>query len=209
MKVIRTLAAGTVIAVSAVMAGRVEAQSWPGSQGESMASFGASVLVDGDRVLVGRSNQGGAFTDQTGAVHIFSRDPASNTWKEAGTFKGADTRIGDEFGFTMTLDGDLLAVSAPKSGNGAVYLFQRRGQDWVEMARIAAQENTPSDEFGRALALRNGMLLIGAPRATRSAGRCTSRAVTRAGPGRLRSSSPGGRSPSSGWGGRSPWSGRG
>ncbi len=163
MKVIRTLAAGTVIAVIAVMAGRVEAQSWPGSQGEPMASFGASVLVDGDRVLVGRSNQGGAFTDQTGAVHIFSRDPASNTWKEAGTFKGADTRIGDEFGFTMTLDGDLLAVSAPKSGNGAVYLFQRRGQDWVEMARIAAQENTPNDEFGRALALRNGMLLIGAP----------------------------------------------
>ncbi len=45
---------------------------------------------------------------------------------------------------------------------GRVYVYQRDGGTWREIARLEASDAAPNDHFGRALALAEGDLLVGA-----------------------------------------------
>jgi len=93
--------------------------------------FGFSVAIVGDTVVVGAPRADGPNTDQ-GAVYVFAR-PAGG-WATTSAFtsklKASDGKAADEFGFSVSLSGDGLAVGAPfqiVNGNarqGAAYVFQ-------------------------------------------------------------------------------------
>jgi hypothetical protein len=124
-------------------------------------------------------NQNNESIPQAGAVYVFTRQggawtqrayiKASNTG-EAGT---ADTfGEGDQFGFSLALSGDgrTLAVGAITEdsratgidGNqkdnsatsaGAVYVFVRRGEDWIQQAYVKSANPDAGDMFGYAVSL--------------------------------------------------------
>lgn len=87
----------------------------------------------------------------------------------------------DEFGTGVALSGDTLAVGAPGEGSsdtgidgdqddnsfadaGAVYVFDRAGTVWSQVAYVKASNSGNPDRFGQALALDADLLVVGAPR---------------------------------------------
>ena len=75
---------------------------------------------------------------------------------------------GDEYGWSAVVDDDIIAVGAPYHDDvaddaGAVFIFERNGDEWVEAAKLLPPFGEADGWFGRWLALDDGRLLIGAP----------------------------------------------
>ncbi|MCY3887889.1 MAG: hypothetical protein OXG19_09370 [Chloroflexi bacterium] len=76
--------------------------------------------------------------------------------------------MGDEYGWSAAIDGDIIAVGAPyhdavAENAGAVFVFERQDGEWVETALLLPPYGEPLGWFGRWLALDDGRLVIGAP----------------------------------------------
>ena len=127
---------------------------------ESSAAKG----VNGDQK---NDSAGGA-----GAVYIFTRAAAGKSWAQQAYVKASNTDAYDSFGFTVALsaDGSTLAVGATRedgaargiNGNqadntaedaGAVYVFARRGNSWLQQAYVKASNADAGDQFGWSLTL--------------------------------------------------------
>jgi hypothetical protein len=95
---------------------------------EEGAAFGAGVAADGDRVLVGATWATG-ITARSGAAYLYEPTPLG--WAQTARFYAPDAAgmagTGDRFGFSVAIDGGLLAFGAPDTPtgpflqNGAVY----------------------------------------------------------------------------------------
>ena len=117
--------------------------------------FGWAVDVDGDTALVG-SSDGGAAT-------VFVR--AAGVWTEQATLIASDSGASDEYGTTVALSGDFAAVGAfnddDLGGNsGSVFVFERDGVTWTEVAKLHAEDGAGGDTFGRALAMDGATIVI-------------------------------------------------
>lgn len=78
-----------------------------------------------------------------------------------------DASVGDQFGWSVDLDGDTVIVGAPSldgtgSDSGAAYVFVRSGDTWVQQAKLTASDAAESDSFGWSVALDGNTALIGA-----------------------------------------------
>ncbi len=169
------------------------------SNAEGGDAFGTSVGIAGDTLVVGATGEDGALTGVTagspnegisgnaasnsGAVYVFTR--SGITWSQQAYLKASNTDIGDNFGSTITIDGDALAIGAigedsnltgitavppndATTGNlasdsGAVYIFSRSAGAWSQDAYVKASNTGTGDAFGTRVALSNGLLAVGAP----------------------------------------------
>lgn len=118
----------------------------------------------------------------SGAVYLFARDGAAG-WRQEAYVKAANPSVDDLFGVEVSLaaNGQMLAVSAvgesssatgihmhggagsddDASDTGAVYLFARRNEAWLQEAYVKASDASVRDQFGRSMALSNsGDLLV-------------------------------------------------
>ncbi|MBI3597593.1 MAG: FG-GAP repeat protein, partial [Nitrospirae bacterium] len=91
--------------------------------------------------------------------------------------KASNTNAGDEFGNSVALSGDTLAVGAPFEDSnatggqndnstlnaGAVYVFVRSSGIWTQQAYIKASNTDAGDRFGYSVALDGDTLVVGAP----------------------------------------------
>jgi trimeric autotransporter adhesin len=152
--------------------------------------FGISVALSGDTLAVGApyedSNAVGVSGNQTndlaidsGAVYVFTR--TGTVWSQQAYIKASNTGAGDEFGRSVALSGDILAVGAnledsgavgvggnqndtrnQATDSGAVYVFTRTGTAWSQQDYIKASNTGAGDQFGRSVALSGGTLAVGA-----------------------------------------------
>lgn len=152
-------------------------------------NFGRALASDGTILAVGQPvNWYGP-----GKVYLYAADP-SGRLVEQQRIAASDSSRMDDFGRALALEGNTLAVGAPRKGDGAgtVYLFERSGSGspWRETARLAAPVG---GEFGSALALAGDDLFVGAPASglvhhyRRSAGRWQPAATLQPGADRLAS----------------------
>ncbi|MGH7562001.1 MAG: choice-of-anchor B family protein [Gemmatimonadales bacterium] len=132
-----------------------------------MLGFGAAVAVSEGVLFAGRPGQVAGFpmpAMEKGSIHLFRESVGQ--WTEIGQVTGRDVAIGDGFGLALAVDGAVMAVGAPTTGEsrGAVYVFERTaGGSWEERARLAPSDGAAGDEFGSHLALRSGLLLVASP----------------------------------------------
>ncbi len=68
------------------------------------------------------------------------------------------------FGYSVAQSGDYAAVGAPGEAfdKGAVYVYERDGNNWTEMARLTATDGAFFDRFGWSVALDGDYLAVGA-----------------------------------------------
>lgn len=153
------------------------------------ALFGASVALHGDTLAVGgpfeQSNATGIDGDQqnrdlsrAGAVYVFTR--SGESWSQQAYIKASNARDHAEFGGRVALTQDTLAVGASHESSaatgvdgdqddtsaesaGAVYVFVRSGDSWMQQAYLKASNTTADARFGFSLALAGDTLAIGAP----------------------------------------------
>ena len=152
--------------------------------------FGHSISLSGDTLAVGAHGEdsnatgvGGSQSDNgglsfnSGAVYVFTR--SGTAWTQQAYLKASNTGRGDQFGYSVSLSGDTLAVGAHNedsnatgvggiqsnnsAGNsGAVYVFTRSGIAWSQQAYLKASNTDGGDEFGWSLSLSGDTLAVGA-----------------------------------------------
>ena len=138
---------------------------------------GISVAISGNTIAVGalENNSVGIIAGEqpngTGAVYVFSK-PASG-WKnmtETAKLTASDGVRGDDFGFSLAMQSDTIAVAAPdtvvNSANlaGSIYVFQKSGTQWVsgtETAKLTASDAHSITVLGLGLAM-NGTTIAAA-----------------------------------------------
>jgi hypothetical protein len=144
------------------------------SSGHLARAFGNSVDFDGYRLSVGaffesvEEDEFGAPYNFHGAVYVFDIGEDGLPTQEHRLV--SDTpMLGQSFGFDVSLDGDVLAIGAPKDStvqyqSGAVYIFERQlDNSWLQVQQIAPPELGGQDSFGACVSLVGDYLVIGAP----------------------------------------------
>lgn len=128
---------------------------------EKLGQFGSAVAVDADVALVGAPTED-TFGNSTGTVYVFHR--AGDDWVKVAALNASDPCRGDQFGITVALEGDTALIGAwtDDVGRGSVYVFERVGGAFQEVAKMAASDGAPGDLFGGALAMDGDRALVGA-----------------------------------------------
>ena len=104
--------------------------------------FGYSVSLSGSRLAVGAIYEDSSATGvngsqsdnsviDSGAVYIFTR--SGTTWSQQAYLKASNTDASDEFGSSVSLSGDTLAV----------------GADWEDSSATAVNDNQNDNSAGR------------------------------------------------------------
>lgn len=129
--------------------------------------FGSTVSVWGRTVLVGAPFSDSPPLDFTGSAHVFVQ--SGSVWSETQVLHASDLEANDQFGFSVSINNDMLAIGAPLKGlpalNGAgvVYLFEDQGGTWVEIDQLSASDAEAGDSFGLSVSISGDTLLVGAP----------------------------------------------
>ena len=152
-------------------------------------NFGTSVAIDGDTIAIGADGEDSASTGingsesgtgapSSGAVYVFTR--SGTTWSQQAYIKSSNSESSDQFGHSVTLSSDTLAVGAngedsaatgidgnqgdnSASASGAVYVFTRSGSTWTQQAYIKASNTASGAGFGQRVSLDGNTLAVGAP----------------------------------------------
>ncbi len=153
------------------------------SNPDGFDSFGGSVAIDGDTIVVGAwQEDGGANGDEaddsvanSGAAYVFVR--TGSTWTQQAYLKASTPDLGDGFGFSVGVAGDTVVVGAPfedssatgidgdqtsrgRPESGAIYVFERSGTAWTQAAYGKASNTDSGDNFGVAVAVGSDDLVI-------------------------------------------------
>ncbi len=152
--------------------------------------FGASVAIDGDRIVVGAPGESGDragvnptvdndLAPRSGAIYVF--DYANSAWTETHMVKASNPDAGDGFGTAVAVSGEMLAAGAPgedgdssgvngnQSSNGAlesgaIYAFGALGVSLSQTTYVKASNSDAGDRFGSSVALSETHLFVGAQR---------------------------------------------
>lgn len=124
-------------------------------------SFGVSMATDGDTLVVG-AQFADARGDNAGLAYVFER--RGERWQSATVLSARDAKAGDQFGLTVSVSGETIAVGARLADSqaldtGATYVFARRAGGWPQIAKLVASDAASGDIFGRVAIDRDAMLV--------------------------------------------------
>ena len=138
-------------------------------------SFGYSVAVDGDTVVVGAPFDDAGTKTDSGVAYVFVK-PVTG-WATTATVSAtldANTakQAGDLFGQSVAVHGDTIVVGAPLedsppgSNQGAAYVFTKPAGGWsgapTQSAKLRASDKAVGDQFGHSVAINGDTVAVGA-----------------------------------------------
>ena len=130
-------------------------------------SFGYSVAVSGDTVVVG-ADWDSELGTQAGAAYVFRRK--GMMWAEMQKLLGSDQVAGDQFGHSVATDGSVAMIGSLQHihdgapGTGAVYAFRfdSDAEVWTEEQEVLTATGAWGDGFGEVVSLSNDLMLVSA-----------------------------------------------
>ena len=128
------------------------------SDPDSFDSFGESVAVGNNKIVVGAPDANvGANADQ-GAVYVYNLDGTGEV-----KIIASDGAADDHFGYSVAIANNKIYVGAPydDSEKGAVYVYDLDGSNEVKQTSVNA---AAGDLYGWSIAI-GGKIFIGAPKA--------------------------------------------
>ena len=136
--------------------------------------FGMSVSIDGDTMVIGAyydDDKG----DNSGSAYVYTRVTAgdlTSTWTQVAKLTATDGAVNDEFGYSVSIDGDTMVIGAEGdddkgSSSGSAYVFTRDTpgditSDWTQVAKLTAGDGAASDNFGLSVSIDGDTMVIGA-----------------------------------------------
>ncbi|WP_425269987.1 FG-GAP repeat protein [Leptospira mtsangambouensis] len=163
------------------------------SNAEPSDGFGTAVAISGDTIVVGAigeasnettiTNGEGASSNNdnglSGAAYVFQR--TGSIWSQQAYIKASNSDPGDQFGVSVAIDGDTIAVGAnleqsnqttitngptasgdnSATGAGAVYVFKRSGSTWAQEAYLKPSNAESTDQFGFPVAISGDTIVVG------------------------------------------------
>ena len=131
------------------------------SDGAADDWFGYSVSIDGDTAIIGAifDRDNGDFS---GSAYVFVR--INGVWSEQQKLTASDGEAYDQFGWSVSIDGDTALIAAYGDGSysGSAYVYVRSNGVWSEQAKLTASDAATSDYFGYSVAIDGDTAVIGA-----------------------------------------------
>jgi hypothetical protein len=130
----------------------------------STAHFGWDVSISGNRILVGaRDDPHGGLSG--GAAYVFELSGPS--WVQTIKLLPADPAMGSFFGQAVSLSGDVAVIGSSTGGpagvnQGAAYVFEWNGAQWLQTIKLQASDGVASDFFGTSMAIGDERIVVGA-----------------------------------------------
>jgi len=109
-------------------------------------AFGFSVAADNGVIVVGapHPHEKGERPGQ-GAAYVFERQDGE--WTQVGRLTASDAVPGTWFGNAVAISGETIVVgmllNAEGKRSGSAYVFERRGGEWSETARLGPEITVP------------------------------------------------------------------
>jgi len=126
--------------------------------GTGDGTLGTAVAMTETVVALGESGASSA----AGQVRIVRKKAVDDSWVEAEILTPGDAAPGDRFGAAVALAGDLLLVSAPDKGDGAVYVYESDGSVFTYVTTLTGDADGAG--FGDHLAFDGDTLAVSSPR---------------------------------------------
>jgi hypothetical protein len=128
--------------------------------------FGSAIASDGTTFLITAPGADWSSTGYIpGAVYVFTN--SGGTWAETQRLVPSDSAEGDQFGYSVALDGTNAVIGAPAANidanahQGAVYVFDGSSGSWTESLKLVADDGVAYDQLGQSVAIDGHMVLAG------------------------------------------------
>jgi hypothetical protein len=129
---------------------------------KNVGSFGTSVSVSGDTIVVG-AEQDHAAGSQSGSAYVYRRSGA--VWVEQGKLIPSDGEDGDEFGSSVSVSGDTIVVGANgdyhSSIGGRAYVYTRNGGVWTEQEKLVPSDGLAEYSYGIEVSVSGDTVVVG------------------------------------------------
>ena len=129
--------------------------------GYNYDSFGNSVAIHGNNMIIGAV---GASTDgdlNPGKVHFYEYD--GTTWNHVSEFVSGIASYDIEYGTSVDIQGDYAIVGAigASSRGGEAYIYYKNAGTW-ELQETLTHTTTNEDLFGSSVAIHDNIAFVGA-----------------------------------------------
>ena len=143
------------------------------ADGAALDNFGFSVSISGATLVVGAARGNTGAVQDTGSAYVFGRDTGgAGNWGEIKKLVATDGVGADQFGYSVSISGDTVAVGAPYNDlnagavdHGFVYVFERNvgGADqWGQVQVLNHSAATLLDELGYSVSIDGNRIVAGA-----------------------------------------------
>ena len=141
----------------------VEEQKLIPSDGASGEYFGRSVSISDDAVLIS-SYYDDVLGSASGSAYMFRFN--GTTWVEEQKLTASDGAASDQFGYSVSLEGNTALISAYAdddggSNSGSAYIYVWDGTSWTEDEKLTASDPRGGDYYGVSVSASDSYLLIG------------------------------------------------
>lgn len=140
------------------------------SDGAAGDSFGCSVSLSGNSVLLGAEHKAIDSIEYRGAGYIFTR--SGSVWTQQARLSASDGAAFDYLGSACVLSGDIAILGAPNQtvggldAQGSAYVFVRSGSAWSQQSKLQDNSGLAGDMFGSSVALAGIASVAAAPNRT-------------------------------------------
>ncbi|QJE94490.1 hypothetical protein [Luteolibacter luteus] len=123
-------------------------------------SFGWSIDIDGNRIVVGSPGRSQGAKQYCGSVFVYQG--SLNFWNKEAELFAEDAAGSDQLGQVVAIDGDRVIAGAPELKrtslvNGAAYIFSRTGGVWSQETKIIGPPPVGFHVYmGSSVAMANG-----------------------------------------------------
>lgn len=143
------------------------------SDGAYGDTFGESVAIDAETIVVGAPHVDLGGNSSQGAAYLFVKPSGgwSGTLHQNAKLTASDGGAIDYFGRSVSISGSAVVVGAEGVDNGAnlnqgaAYVFVKPPGGWANMnetAKLTASDGTYGDSFGSSVAIRGNTIVVGA-----------------------------------------------
>ena len=125
--------------------------------------LGISVAVSGNTIVAGAPGREVASHSNQGEVYVFEELGAG--WTQTAELTASDGALDTGIGSSVAVSGSTIVAGASgrEEERGAVYVFERSGSGWPQVAELRASEETIGNRLGFSVALSGGTVVAGAP----------------------------------------------
>ncbi len=129
-------------------------------------TFGISVAIDGDTIVVGSESDDTPAGSDTGSAYVFTR--SGTFWTQQAKLTASDGAVGDRFGYSVAVSGQTAIIGAQGddtgggSNAGSAYVFIRCGMVWTQQVKLTASDGAANDSFGVSVSVSGDTAVAGA-----------------------------------------------
>ena len=135
------------------------------------SNFGSNIYLTETYAIIGEQKFDSENKSDSGTAHIFIKDSLGK-WIHSEQLVSNDSRQGDNFGNSVSIDGNHAIVGAyhrdfinssdiVSTDGGVAYIFQKDADGWQQQKKISVNDIEEDDNFGISVSIKGNYAVIG------------------------------------------------